>query len=341
MKIKKNILSKRFLFHNKNLEKNNKARNIHNKLVLNPHYRKEIKSCNNCGLTNFYLFSEIERNNLPINFLICISCGLVSSQHHLSENFIIQYYKEIYNKFKSDRSAVEAFKVRTHLESYSYKRFNFVKNNLKENFDSISIVMEPGCNDGCNLLPYFRNKIETFGCDFNKEAINQGRQAGINIFEGEIEKLIQTKKKADLIILSHLIAHIPNINDFLKKVEVLLAPDGYVYVETPSFRYWGNKKWWQKRNKDLLNFLQFEFVYIFEKKTLIDLMKNNNFIPVIVNEKSQGIFKKNNGEKNLEIQLNYGKQVLTNLKTIEDNYLKHLSSFIHILSKIKFFIKNF
>ena len=131
MYIEKKILSKRFIYNEHKLNQNIKAKNVLKILNSNLNHRQKLEFCSNCESKKFYQFSETERNGLPINFLICVNCGLIISREYFSKNFAIRYYKEIYNKFKSNKSTKDLFKIRTLPESYSYIRFNFVKDNLK------------------------------------------------------------------------------------------------------------------------------------------------------------------------------------------------------------------
>ena len=90
--------------------------------------------------------------------------------------------------------------------------------------------MEPGCNDGCNLFPFYQEGKEVYGCDYDENRMEVGRNAGINIASGDIDILLNLDINADLVILSHVIAHIPKLDEFLQKVRKIIHPSGWVYI---------------------------------------------------------------------------------------------------------------
>ena len=57
--------------------------------------------------------------------------------------------------FRTDYSFFEKnFIKRTSKDSFSKQRFAFLKKTLGENLSNIERILEIGCGDGCNLLPY-------------------------------------------------------------------------------------------------------------------------------------------------------------------------------------------
>ena len=57
---------------------------------------------------------------------------------------------------------------------------------------------------------------------------------GFNIFEGGIEEIGKVGIQPDLVILSHVIEHIPDLNDALRALKENLKLGSFVYVEVPS-----------------------------------------------------------------------------------------------------------
>ena len=186
--------------------------------------------------------------------------------------------------------------------------------------------MEPGCNDGCNLYPFYKNSKEVYGCDFDDESLSAGRGAGIDILTGGIEKLLSTEKKADLIILSHVLGHVTDLNKFLNDVKRLLKPNGFIYIETPGFKGWWNKiKILRKYRKNFLDFIQFEFCYIFDLNSLQSLLSNYNLELYYGDEYIKSIFKfSDNAKNNKDYIYKKKKSNIDYLLNMEKRYLKFL-----------------
>jgi SAM-dependent methyltransferase len=105
-------------------------------------------------------------------------------------------------------------------------------------FDSRSQVIEIASNDGY-LLQYFKERgvpvlgIEPAG---NVAAVAQG--AGIptlvKFFGLETAKeLVRQGKQGDLLLGNNVLAHVPDVNDFVGGMKALLKPDGIITMEFP------------------------------------------------------------------------------------------------------------
>jgi SAM-dependent methyltransferase len=99
-------------------------------------------------------------------------------------------------------------------------------------------VVEIASNDGY-LLQYFREKgIPILGIEPAVNVANVAISAGIPTvtrFFGvsTAKELVMEKGPADLLIANNVLAHVPNINDFVEGMKMILAPDGIITVEFP------------------------------------------------------------------------------------------------------------
>lgn len=104
--------------------------------------------------------------------------------------------------------------------------------------NSASQVIEIASNDGY-LLQYFAEKnIPVLGIEPAKnvaqEAIAKGINTCIAFFGTELaQELVGEGKKADLLIGNNVLAHVPDINDFVSGLNLLLKEHGVITMEFP------------------------------------------------------------------------------------------------------------
>ena len=104
--------------------------------------------------------------------------------------------------------------------------------------DDQSQVVEVASNDGY-LLQYFMEKgIKVQGIDPAENvaaaAIEKGIPTIVRYFGEEAAKdLVIDGLRADLLIGNNVLAHVPNLNDFVSGLSVLLAPSGLLTMEFP------------------------------------------------------------------------------------------------------------
>lgn len=160
----------------------------------------------------------------PLKLFVCDKCFLVQIDEYKSA-------KEIFNNeyiyFSSySKSWLEHAKKYTEM---MLDRFAYDKN---------SLVVEIASNDGY-LLQYFNNKqIPVLGIEPTlntaKVASDKGIETITEFFGVELAKnLAEQNKLADLLIGNNVLAHVPDINDFVGGLKIGLKPDGIVTMEFP------------------------------------------------------------------------------------------------------------
>jgi SAM-dependent methyltransferase len=101
-----------------------------------------------------------------------------------------------------------------------------------------SLVMEVASNDGY-LLQYFAGRgIPCVGIEPTASTADVARAKGIEsigeFFGREFGKRFATeRRKADLVLGNNVLAHVPDINDFVAGFREVLTPEGTVTVEFP------------------------------------------------------------------------------------------------------------
>ncbi len=160
----------------------------------------------------------------PLKVLVCNGCWLVQTED-------IVDFDEM---FSGDYAYFSSFSG-TWLE---HARNYVEKMMTRFNLSSQSQVVEVAANDGY-LLQYVKLKsIPCYGVEPTHSTAMAARERGIDIVEeffGEQSALLLKKQRgqADLIIANNVLAHVPDINDFVKGFVRLLKPEGVASFEFP------------------------------------------------------------------------------------------------------------
>lgn len=177
-------------------------------------------------LANSYLKEE-QLNEMepfyPLHVLVCEQCYLVQLAVFKSPESIFGDYA--YFSSFSD-SWLKHAKIYTDL---MIDRFHF---------KSDSYVIEIASNDGY-LLQYFKDRgIPVLGVEPAKNVAKAAQDAGISTlikFFGvkAATELRNESITADLLIGNNVLAHVPDINDFVNGLQIVLKPQGIITMEFP------------------------------------------------------------------------------------------------------------
>lgn len=108
----------------------------------------------------------------------------------------------------------------------------------KLSLDAASLVMEVASNDGY-LLQYVRERgIACVGVEPTASTAAVARGKGIETIESFFgaafaRRFAAQRRRADLIVGNNVLAHVPDINDFVAGLREALAPAGTVTMEFP------------------------------------------------------------------------------------------------------------
>ncbi|MCX5782673.1 MAG: class I SAM-dependent methyltransferase [Elusimicrobia bacterium] len=204
--------------------------------IFNGTYNLEHLNKCNCGSADLEVLSIHDRFSLPFGTLICRACGLIQLSPRLTEKDLPGFYEEIYWGLVLGENNDE---LSTGDSGMAIKIYDFMHKYLSESFkNKILSIIEVGCGSGVKLSEikkqFARNGIQSnvIGCDYSENALSIARKKNIEVFQGGIESLIG--KRADLVILSHVVEHFYNIKAEFEKIKGLLNKGAYVYIEVPG-----------------------------------------------------------------------------------------------------------
>ncbi len=192
--------------------------------------------------SNAYLTKETlhaPEKYFPLRVLVCTECWLVQTEDIVDFD---EMFSEDYAYFSSF-SGTWLKHARNYVERM-VTRFNL---------SGQSKVVEVAANDGY-LLQYVKLKnIPCYGVEPTHSTAMAARERGIDIVEeffSEQSALLLKKQRgqADLIIANNVLAHVPDINDFVKGFVRLLKPEGVASFEFPHLL-------------NLVQFNQFDTIY--------------------------------------------------------------------------------
>jgi 2-polyprenyl-3-methyl-5-hydroxy-6-metoxy-1,4-benzoquinol methylase len=106
-------------------------------------------------------------------------------------------------------------------------------------FDESSQVIEIASNDGCLLQHFLEYEVPVLGVEPTANTAKLAEDRGVKSivdFFGESfvhENLLNEGIQADLLIGNNVLAHVPDINDFVKGLKTALKPGGVITIEFP------------------------------------------------------------------------------------------------------------
>lgn len=241
----------------------NKIKRTKLKLNTNPVKTISHDSCPICKNKNVDLIAEVDRAGFPCETVICQHCKFIFNNTYIA-NPSDFYSREWGDKQWGDPE--KNFNKRTSTDSYSWKRMAFLAKSLNNEFSKIKNVLEVGCGDGCNLLPYHSIGKRVVGCDFDDRFLQPGRDLGMELVTGDIEN-ISAKNSFDLILLIHSFEHVINMDETIQSIAKNITPDGLVFVEVPGVFAWNRRKkdamqsMGMTSSNNFLGYLQFQHNY--------------------------------------------------------------------------------
>jgi SAM-dependent methyltransferase len=163
-------------------------------------------------------------NFYPLKVFTCSNCFLVQVAEYKTSSSI---FNDEYVYFSSYSSS-----WLKHAKDYTDSMVN------RFGFDGNTQIVEIASNDGY-LLQYFKEKnIPVLGIEPTantaKVAIGKGIDTLVAFFGVELAtKLAGLNKRADLIVGNNVLAHVPDIVDFVAGLKLLLKEDGVITLEFP------------------------------------------------------------------------------------------------------------
>ncbi|PIE55293.1 MAG: SAM-dependent methyltransferase [Dethiosulfovibrio peptidovorans] len=175
----------------------------------------------------------------PLRVFVCNKCWLVQTEDFAAAN---QLFRSDYAYF----SSVSSSWLR-HAALYAE---DITK---KLSLDRSSFVIEIASNDGYLLRNFVERGIPCLGIEPASDTARAAERLGIPVVQkffgsGLAQELAAEGRMADLLVGNNVLAHVPDINDFVKGLKVVLKPAGSITMEFPHLL-------------ELIRHMQFDTIY--------------------------------------------------------------------------------
>jgi 2-polyprenyl-3-methyl-5-hydroxy-6-metoxy-1,4-benzoquinol methylase len=240
--------------------------------------------------------------SFPLKIMVCEQCFLVQIDEFAKHDAIFDSNYLYFSSYSKSWLA--------HAKAYTdlmVKRFKY---------DSKSQVIEIASNDGY-LLQYFKEKnIPVLGIEPTANTAAAAKKKGIesvvDFFSVALAKELVAKNiKADLLLGNNVLAHVPDINDFVGGMKIILKESGVITMEFPHLMQLIDKNQFDTIYHEHFSYLSFYTVkQIFAAKGLE--MFDVEEIPT--HGGSLRIYAKHKADKSKKIESNVAKLLKKEIK---------------------------
>ena len=159
----------------------------------------------------------------PLHVYVCEKCFLVQLEEYESPENIFSDYA-YFSSFSDSWLK--------HADNYCGK--------MKSRFslDEKSFVVEVASNDGYLLQYFVQRNVPVLGIEpaanVAKVAVEKGVPTLVKFFGAELAaELVKDGRSADLVLGNNVFAQVPDLNDFVEGLKILLKPEGVLTLEFP------------------------------------------------------------------------------------------------------------
>ena len=195
--------------------------------------------CRSCGATLHHTFVDLGMSPLcesflrgdqldgmeafyPLHVWVCDHCFLVQLQQYVSPAEIFEEY--------------------AYFSSYSDSWLAHARRYTERMIDELDLtpgsrVVEVASNDGYLLQYFVQRGIPVLGIEpaanVARAAMERSVPTLVEFFGRDLAGRVAATGRADLLIGNNVLAQVPDVNDFVAGLKILLAPRGVITIEFP------------------------------------------------------------------------------------------------------------
>ena len=254
---------------------------------------KSILNCI-CSSNNFKQVGVSDRCGVEYSVVICTDCGLIRAEKYFRPEILAEFYSKYYRNLNKIHNDYDKFYNQQSIAGK--KKFNIISDFIKKDHKTVCDI---GGGVG-GVMEAFPKNFKKILVDFYIPYLDYAKSKQIETVRGDIESL---ECKPDIIILNHVVEHIPDLSRFLEKLANVQKTNITLnYIEFPGIDSLKNGR----RGADLLGDIHIPHCYYFSSYIFENIMNQFGFKSIYLDEESRGIFiytgKKKN-KKNFYFQI--------------------------------------
>jgi len=198
----------------------------------------EHVKCNLCGADDvkFVLRARYRLNNRHKKFfkiVKCRRCGLAYINPRPNEKEMNNYYPSWYHS-RADTKVIDIEK--TKIWGIPWREAMHKKAEPILRYKKTGKILDIGCGDG-SLLKFLKELgWQTYGVEPHETSSRYAQETlGLNVFSGRLEEANYPDNAFDVITLLHVLEHLNDPSQVLKKAFSLIKRDGILIIEVPNF----------------------------------------------------------------------------------------------------------
>lgn len=242
-------------------------------------YKNDKQQCPFCSSRNISILlkdaEDLEYHD-PGKWDICFCqhCLVAFVYPRLSlQEVLDNYYPQEYVQYHPRKGKITQLLYRSYIQNIAKKVQSLIGNKGK--------ILEVGCGCGESIAILSElGEWDIIGLEPIDHAIESGKKLGVDIRKGTLKSFSkETNEKFDVIIMLHVIEHIPDPQRDLEYVFKLLKPGGYLIGETENILSWDFKifgRYWGMLHLP-------RHLYFFSARSLTDVMKKARFESTNIN----------------------------------------------------------
>lgn len=208
--------------------------------------------CGGCDATFLVTgYDRMQAREPDYRYVRCTACGLVAltptpAPADIAEFYPADYQARIAGRPRNFERPINRLAV-TYLygvDSVSRPRLlraafrglsGRILNGIREPYGA-NRLLDVGCGSGQLLEVYRTLGWHVCGIEISPDACAACRAQGLQVHQGTVFDAPFSGRQFDMILLSHVIEHVPDPVAVLTRVAEFLAPNGKVIVSTPNMR---------------------------------------------------------------------------------------------------------
>ncbi len=252
---------------------------MHSAATLSPQPHRACGACGATGSTVCHHQRFIVPDGYPLpneyNVVVCHRCGFVYADPAATQLDYDRFYCE-WSKYDDSATATGSG-----VSPFDAGRLNVTAADIARALPSrAASILDAGCATG-GLLTALRDQGFTAvaGLDPSPRCAAACRDRGFEAYVGSIATAPAHMPKFDCVVFSHVLEHVYDIPAFFAAARRLLAPGGYLYLETPDATRYDDYLYapFQEFNTEHINH--------YSARALENTARRFGFQPIVVEQK--------------------------------------------------------